>query len=42
MIIVAFCLNDEPIEPRMIAVDEGNRFVRSLTGSEPMQELARR
>jgi aspartate 1-decarboxylase len=39
VIIVAFCLSDEPIEPRMIAVDEKNRFVRSLTGSEPPQEL---
>jgi aspartate 1-decarboxylase len=30
VIIVAFCLTDEPITPRMIAVDEENRFVRDL------------
>ena len=42
VIIMASCLSDEPLEPRMIVVDEGNRFVRSLTGSEPLQELARR
>jgi aspartate 1-decarboxylase len=41
VIIVAFCLSDEAIEPRMIAVDESNRFVRSLAGSEPAQELVR-
>ena len=28
VIIVAFCLTDEAVEPRMIAVDEQNRFVR--------------
>src|SRR3970040_2589781 len=27
VIIVAFCLTDEPVQPRMIAVDEGNRFI---------------
>jgi aspartate 1-decarboxylase len=31
VIIVAFCLTDEPVTPRMIAVDEGNAFVRELT-----------
>ena len=30
VIIVAFNLTDEPVTPRMIAVDEKNRFVRSL------------
>lgn len=30
IIIVAFCLTDEPIVPRMIAVDSGNRFARDL------------
>jgi aspartate 1-decarboxylase len=31
VIIVAFCLTDEAIEPRMIAVDEENRFVQNLS-----------
>ncbi|HXH24206.1 MAG TPA: aspartate 1-decarboxylase [Vicinamibacterales bacterium] len=30
VIIVAFCLTDEPIQPKMIAVDERNAFVREL------------
>ena len=30
VIIAAFCLTDEPIAPRMIAVDARNRFVRHL------------
>jgi len=30
IIIVAFCLTDEIIEPQMILVDERNRFVRRL------------
>ena len=30
IIIVAFNLTDEAVRPRMIAVDEKNRFVRSL------------
>lgn len=29
-IIVAYCLTDEPVEPRMIVVDRDNRFLRSL------------
>ena len=29
-IIVAYCLTDEPIVPRMIVVDRGNRFLKSL------------
>jgi aspartate 1-decarboxylase len=31
VIIVAFCLTDEVVTPRMIAVDERNAFVRDLT-----------
>lgn len=34
IIIVAFCLTDEDVAPRMIAVDERNAFVRSLTHAE--------
>jgi aspartate 1-decarboxylase len=30
VIIVAFCLTDEAIEPQMIAVDERNRFSQRL------------
>lgn len=30
IIIVAFCLTDEPVTPRMIAVDERNAFLRDL------------
>jgi aspartate 1-decarboxylase len=30
IIIVAFCLTDEPVVPRMIAVDSRNRFLREL------------
>lgn len=30
VIITAFCLTDEPIQPRAILVDEQNRFVRNL------------
>jgi aspartate 1-decarboxylase len=30
VIIVAFCLTDEPVAPRMIAVDEHNAFARDL------------
>src|SRR5262245_8933642 len=31
VIIVAFCLTDEVVEPEMIAVDERNRFVQRLS-----------
>jgi len=31
VIIAAFCLTDEKVTPRMIAVDERNRLVRTLT-----------
>jgi aspartate 1-decarboxylase len=30
VIIVAFCLTDEPVVPKMIAVDGQNRFVQNL------------
>jgi aspartate 1-decarboxylase len=30
VIIVSFCLTDEPITPRMILVDRQNRFIRDL------------
>ena len=30
VIIAAFCLTDEPVEPQMIAVDDQNRFLRKL------------
>ncbi len=33
VIIVAFALTDEPVEPQMIAVDEDNRYVRHLHGA---------
>ena len=43
VIIAAFCLTDEPVTPRMIAVDERNRFVKHLTPSGSLeQELANR
>jgi len=31
VIIAAFCLTDEAVTPRMIAVDERNRLARTLT-----------
>jgi aspartate 1-decarboxylase len=33
VIVVAFCMTDEVVIPKMIAVDEENRFVRSLVDS---------
>lgn len=30
IIIAAFCLTDEPLTPRMILVDDDNRYVRDL------------
>lgn len=35
IIIAAFCLTDEPIVPKMIAVDKKNRFTRDLVSNEP-------
>ena len=32
VIIVAFCLTDEPLAPKMIAVDGQNRFQHTLSG----------
>jgi aspartate 1-decarboxylase len=34
IIIVAFCLTDEPVVPRMIAVDAQNRFAGHLATTE--------
>jgi aspartate 1-decarboxylase len=42
IIIVAFCLTDEPVKPRMIAVDDRNRFVRDLVDGGPVPEPALR
>ncbi len=39
IIIVAFCLTDEPVVPQMIAVDEQNRLDRRLYGSKAPQDL---
>lgn len=30
VIIVAFCLSDEPVEPKAILVDDDNRYLRNL------------
>jgi len=35
IIIVAFCLTDETVVPRMIAVDEGNAFAGELGQDAP-------
>jgi aspartate 1-decarboxylase len=42
VIIVAFCLTDEKIEPRMIAVDDQNRFVKNLVPSGATDDAASR
>ena len=34
IIIAAFCLTDEPVAPKMIAVDAGNQFLRELPDHE--------
>lgn len=34
LIIAAFALTDEPIEPRIVLVDSRNRFDRYLTGGD--------
>jgi aspartate 1-decarboxylase len=41
VIIVAFCLTDETIAPRMIAVDERNRFAGFLVKAPSEEVLAR-
>jgi aspartate 1-decarboxylase len=30
VVIAAFCLSDEPVEPRMVLLDEENRIVRHM------------
>ena len=42
VIIVAFCLTDENIEPRMIAVDDQNRFVQNLVPNGAPEDVAPR
>jgi aspartate 1-decarboxylase len=34
VIIVAFCTTDEPVHPKMIAVDEANRFATDLSAGD--------
>ena len=41
VIIVAFCLTDELVVPRMIAVDERNRFAGDLDSSRSPEAVAR-
>jgi aspartate 1-decarboxylase len=41
VIVVAFCLTDEAIAPRMIAVDESNRFAGFLVKAQSEEVLAR-
>jgi aspartate 1-decarboxylase len=41
IIIVAFCLADEPVTPRMIVVDQQNRFVRYLAEPQLGQAFTR-
>jgi aspartate 1-decarboxylase len=38
VIIVAFCLTDEPIVPKMIAVDERNAFTSDLVQGTPQTD----
>ena len=40
IIIAAFCLTDEPVQPKMIAVDEDNRLLRVLPDHEAAVQLA--
>ena len=39
VIIAAFYLTDEPVVPQMIAVDEHNRFVKTLDGTASPEDL---
>lgn len=39
IIIVAFCLTDEVVEPDMVVVDERNRLVRRLDSSAAPEDL---
>lgn len=38
VIVAAFCMTDEPVDPKMIAVDEDNRFVRWLAGDHAPED----
>ena len=40
IIIVAFCLTDESVVPRMIVVDEHNRFLKQLGATGAAEDLA--
>lgn len=40
IIVAAFCLTDEPVEPRMIAVDAKNQFLRELPPHDAAVSLA--
>ena len=39
VIIVAFCLTDEPVDARMIIVDDQNRFVKNLVPNGSPEDL---
>ena len=39
IIIMAFDLTDEPIEPKMILVDDKNNFVENLEGAKHVQQV---
>jgi len=39
IIIAAFAVTDEPVEPKMIAVDEHNRVARILSHTSMTEEL---
>ena len=39
VIIMAFDLADEPIEPKMILVDDTNKFVEYLEGAKHVQQI---
>ena len=38
IIIAAFCMTDEPVEPKMIAVDEQNRFIMDLSHEDKLDD----
>lgn len=40
VIIVAFCLADEPVTPRMIMVDGQNRFIKDLVVANALVDAA--
>ena len=42
VIIVAFYLTDEAVEPRMIAVDEQNRFIQNLVPNGAPEDIGSR